>query len=1226
MKYSRIVVLAGMLAGMAACPAHGDVLNGLFARYSFEGNANDSVGSNHGTMMGGASTVVDPVRGNVLSLDGADDYVALPSAGLAAGRSNITVSVWIKPDEWVASNAIYDEYGGDWGEFWQFSIYEGKWYTRDTSTGPTGSRTNDASLPAVPAGQWHHLAFVYSVPQQLKLVYYDGVLYDTQIAPFPLTTDRAGAAIGYPCDGAYFDGQMDELRFYNRALTVSEIATLAAVQTYALTVNSGSGDGTYAPGVVVDIAADPAPSGMGFSRWTGDTAGVGNVNAPVTTYTMPAFDAAITATYATAYTLTVNSGTGGGNYAAGAVVTITANGGPSGYVFDRWTGNTAPLANPAAMTTTVTMPASAVTVTAHYVAFIGYQLTVVSGTGSGYYDAGAVINLTADAAPSGQVFNMWAGDPDGFDSWTEMEMSSATYVMPARNMTLTATYRTTVAPVDWWPYFNAFCKTEFGAAVEPLTYTMFGDDLAFLTGTDSQWRHISETSACITFETNLPSKGWIEYGPTMAYGSTTPDPDRYYYLNIRHLTGLANNTPYHYRFVAQDERGNVIASEDKTFTTATPANVIYVPAGVSGPPYNLSTAGRTYLLTQDLVCNRTAFEVQANDVTLDLGGHTVVYDQENYQVTENYRDTSSIGVRAVSRTGLKVVNGIIKQGLGYNIADDSALGYSPVTLWSCTGELAGVSVEYAGAQVTGIRLDSSPMNAHHCVILDRGGDIDNRHLAPTAILNGSSVHHNLVNRHRQMAFSAVNGTVYYNNEIYVDSCATNGCGILVLGKQTGDIFGNRIFGTGYLMIGVSTAGTNTTDIMVHDNFVHLQATRPDDRWPEYGAQSGAYCFRITGYGGAMDNVQFYDNVGVTYGRDGGMVRGTWFTAQTNVTDCVFRDNILKAVLTTLDSNIQGCVVHVGDQDVNCAPIVYSNNRLISNFCNARMGEDYYGAGQNAEFYGNTFVKEGPDRPDYRTIGVGYENLMSIGHKFFDSVFEPGAGYDHVRWDGSGARSIYVGWTLTVQTEPNAGISVRDSTNAVVWTGQADQNGLASKELYEYLQQPGGKTFYTPHQVTASLGGNNRTVSVTLDARKTVEVYLHDRYTLTVNSGTGDGTYDAATVVAIAADAPASGMVFDAWTGDTAGIADPHAASTTITMPAANVAITATYEAVPQLLGDLNGDNFVGQGDLNIVLAQWGRGLPGNPAITDPRADANHDGFVGQGDLNIVLADWGESAS
>ena len=58
---------------------------------------------------------------------------------------------------------------------------------------------------------------------------------------------------------------------------------------------------------------------------------------------------------------------------------------------------------------------------------------------------------------------------------------------------------------------------------------------------------------------------------------------------------------------------------------------------------------------------------------------------------------------------------------------------------------------------------------------------------------------------------------------------------------------------------------------------------------------------------------------------------------------------------------------------------------------------------------------------------------------------------------------------------------------------------------------------------------------------------------------------------------------------------------------------------PALVGDLNDDGFVGQSDLDIVLAMWGNsGID----ITDPRADVNEDDFVGQTDLDFILADWG----
>ena len=67
------------------------------------------------------------------------------------------------------------------------------------------------------------------------------------------------------------------------------------------------------------------------------------------------------------YAVTVSNGTGSGDYAAGATITITADAAPSGKVFDRWTtGNGVDFADATASTTTFTMPANDVTVTATY--------------------------------------------------------------------------------------------------------------------------------------------------------------------------------------------------------------------------------------------------------------------------------------------------------------------------------------------------------------------------------------------------------------------------------------------------------------------------------------------------------------------------------------------------------------------------------------------------------------------------------------------------------------------------------------------------------------------------------------------------------------------------------------------------------------------------------------------------------------------------------------------
>jgi hypothetical protein len=209
--------------------------------------------------------------------------------------------------------------------------------------------------------------------------------------------------------------------------------------TYTLTVNSGTGDGDYEEDEEVGITADSPPSNYTWNQWTGDTAYVANVNSASTTVTMPASNITVTATYTEdpKYTLTVNSGTGDGDYYEDEQAGITADAPPANYHFLVWTGDTAYVANVNSASTTVTMPAQNIAVTATYEEDPRYTLTVNSGTGDGSYYEDEEVGITADAPDTGYVFDEWTGDVAYV---ANVNSSSSTVTMPAQNIAVTATY------------------------------------------------------------------------------------------------------------------------------------------------------------------------------------------------------------------------------------------------------------------------------------------------------------------------------------------------------------------------------------------------------------------------------------------------------------------------------------------------------------------------------------------------------------------------------------------------------------------------------------------------------------------------------------------------------------------------------------------------------------------------------------------------------------------
>jgi len=139
----------------------------------------------------------------------------------------------------------------------------------------------------------------------------------------------------------------------------------------------------------------------------------------------------------------VNSGSGSGTYASGSEVNITADTPAVGMIFYKWTGDVSGIADTNSPSTTFTMPSSDASITATYIN--AYVLTVISGTGSGSYTAGTVVNISADAPPAGKIFDRWTVDIGGVAT---PNASSTTYIMPASDASITAIYDTVIVMIS----------------------------------------------------------------------------------------------------------------------------------------------------------------------------------------------------------------------------------------------------------------------------------------------------------------------------------------------------------------------------------------------------------------------------------------------------------------------------------------------------------------------------------------------------------------------------------------------------------------------------------------------------------------------------------------------------------------------------------------------------------------------------------------------------------
>jgi len=136
------------------------------------------------------------------------------------------------------------------------------------------------------------------------------------------------------------------------------------------------------------------------------------------------------------YSLTVNGGSGSGNYPTAARVPVSANPPEPGKQFEVWDDDYAILDDLSSSSTTAFIPLRDVTITAIYSALPTYGVTVTNGTGDGDYFAGAQVTVTADAAPAGQQFAGWTGNV----TFADPSSSTTTFTMPSSAVAVTATY------------------------------------------------------------------------------------------------------------------------------------------------------------------------------------------------------------------------------------------------------------------------------------------------------------------------------------------------------------------------------------------------------------------------------------------------------------------------------------------------------------------------------------------------------------------------------------------------------------------------------------------------------------------------------------------------------------------------------------------------------------------------------------------------------------------
>jgi len=213
----------------------------LLIHYKFDGDTNDSSGNNYnGTPIGGAYTVDRFGNENsAFYFDGIDDYIDLLNISELKPDLPVSFSFWIKynstdfMDQEVFDTSFEDDKSS--GIWFNSQSSTGKYsvsFGNNTSNFTSSNRRTFVSEQIIEVTNWHHIAIVIQSIDDIKIYIdcedlggvYSGSAQNLNYSSTPGSIGRHDRNTSLPAN--YFNGILDDFRYWNKSLTIDEINQL----------------------------------------------------------------------------------------------------------------------------------------------------------------------------------------------------------------------------------------------------------------------------------------------------------------------------------------------------------------------------------------------------------------------------------------------------------------------------------------------------------------------------------------------------------------------------------------------------------------------------------------------------------------------------------------------------------------------------------------------------------------------------------------------------------------------------------------------------------------------------------------------------------------------------------------------------------------------------------------------------------------------------------------
>ncbi len=220
-RRSLMAIITGILLVFAVSAISVAQTTGPVSRWTGDGNADDLIGGNNGTLVN-VATYTGGKLGQAFAFNGVNGYLSAPTTGLPTGNHDRTMTMWVKIDVTGTGNSWFGGYGSFGTASNSYALG-----ALGTTNQLFFSKWQSALFgPLLQNSRWYHVA-VTNVGSFFTL-YLDGASVNSVTYTTVTTTANSqfymGRLPGALGDTQALHGEVDDVRVYDRALSASEIA------------------------------------------------------------------------------------------------------------------------------------------------------------------------------------------------------------------------------------------------------------------------------------------------------------------------------------------------------------------------------------------------------------------------------------------------------------------------------------------------------------------------------------------------------------------------------------------------------------------------------------------------------------------------------------------------------------------------------------------------------------------------------------------------------------------------------------------------------------------------------------------------------------------------------------------------------------------------------------------------------------------------------------------